>query len=363
MSPHRASPTRTPTPTPTRTQAADDAAVADLLNGFIGTYVLYSLIRTGVLDHLYDGPGAAGGGAVPVARLAADTGTDPDVLVPLLRSADRAGLVAHDPARAEVAPTARGRHAHRVRGYFTATVGGFGDVFRSLDSLALGRDSFASGALQDGHLTALGCAQNWTFQKPLFDEATAGLAFTHAADIGCGAATRLIHLVESRPGTTGIGVDVNAEACQLARQNVKRAGLDDRITIVQADMLDVVSDPAAYPQVAEADLVTSYFILHHFVGGEIGGRPFLTAFREAFPAARHVVVADGFTEEPGERAPVTPLFTLAYELFHDVMGIDLQTHAAQRRHFADAGFTVLREIEFGHPLEWLFVLGSPDEGE
>ncbi|MBT3161263.1 tRNA (adenine(22)-N(1))-methyltransferase TrmK [Streptomyces sp. CHA1] len=337
--------------------------MAELLNGFIGTYVLYSLIRTGVLDLLYDEPGAEQGGAVPVARLAAATGTDPEVLVPLLGSADRIGLVAHDPDRAVASLTARGRHAYRVRGYFTATVGGFGDVFRSLDSLALGRDSFENGTLQDGHLTALGCAQNWTFQKPLFDEATADLEFSHVADIGCGAATRLIHLVESRPGTTGIGIDMNTEACQLARQNVKRAGLDDRITIVQADMLDIVTNPEAYPQVAEADLVTSYFILHHFVGGETGGRPFLTAFREAFPAARHVVVADGFTEEQGERAPVSPLFTLAYELFHDVMGIGLQTHAAQRRHFTDAGFTIIREVEFGHPLEWLFVLGSPREEE
>ncbi len=358
LSPHPDSP---PTPAPpappatdTRRADADDVPVAELLNGFIGTYVLYALIMTGVLDRLNAQPEA-----VPAERLAAGTGTDPVVMRALLRAAHRIGLVAHEPASGLVRLTPRGRESHRVRGYFTATVGGFGDVFRGLDSLAAGRDAATLAALQDGQLTALGCSQNWTFQQPIFDRVTAGLDFTHAADIGCGAATRLIHLVASRPGTTGIGVDVNTEACQLARQNVKRAGLDDRITIIQADMLDIVEAPETFPQVAEADLVTSYFILHHFVGQSVGGRPFLAAFRSAFRAARHLVVADGFREEPGEpgaQAPTSPLFTLAYQLFHDVIGIELQTHAAQRRHFADAGFDVVSESAFGHPLEWLFVL-------
>src|SRR5205814_4728085 len=120
-----------------------------------------------------------------------------------------------------------------------------------------------------GHLTALGCAQNWDFQQPIFDAVTADLRYQRVADIGCGAAARLIHLVEARPGVTGVGVDLSPEACSLASQNVKRAGLDSRITILQADMLDVVRAPEKFPTVVDADLVTSYFILHHFVGQRI----------------------------------------------------------------------------------------------
>src|SRR5262249_42012137 len=158
----------------------------------------------------------------------------------------------------------------------------FGDVFRSLPAIAAGTEAFVGSGLQDGRLTALGCAQNWAFQQPIFDSVTADLRYHRIADLGCGAAARLIHLVSTRPEVTGIGVDLSPEACDLAVENVKRAGLDERITILQADLLDVVAAPERYPTVVNADLVTSYFILHHFVGCSVAGRGFLEAFRAAF---------------------------------------------------------------------------------
>ncbi|MFB9429887.1 SAM-dependent methyltransferase [Streptoalloteichus tenebrarius] len=376
-----------PTPLPV------DVPAAELLNGFIGSHVLYALTVTGVLDALV----VTGPAPVPVADLAEVGDAEPSVLRALLRTAHRLGLVALDEEGDAVELTTAGHQAYRVRGYFTASVGGFGDVFRHLDTLLTWPDEFGRSVLQNGHYTALGCAQNWSFQRPIFDEATGDLGFAKVADIGCGAAARLIHLVGARPDAVGVGVDVSGEACQLARQNVKSAGLDDRITIVQADMRDVVASPRSFPQVADADLVTSYFILHHFVGERVGGRPFLAALRSAFPQARHFVFADGF-REPAEGSVSTdsvgggsvgadsvgtgsagtgsvgtgsvgtapggapsPLFTLAYQLFHDFTGVPLWTHAEQRDMFLDTGYVIERELPFGHPLEWLFVL-SPAPG-
>jgi SAM-dependent methyltransferase len=332
-----------------------DVPAAGLLNGFIGTHVLYALIMTGVLAALEQEDRD-----VTLSRLAETTGSDRAALRSLLHSADRLGLVSLTDGAVRI--TERGREAYRVRGYFTATVGGFGDVLRHLDSITVGTDSFGATVHQDDHLTALGCSQNWTFQQPIFDAATEGLAFTRVADIGCGAATRLIHLVGSRPGVTGIGVDLSTDACQLARENVKRAGLDDRITIIQGNILDVVGNPQDHPQVTDADLVMSYFILHHFMDRQVRGRTFLNALRSAFGRAEHLVLADGF-REPGPTNPDddAPLFTLAYQLFHDYVGISLQTHEQQRAQFLAAGFTIDEEVPFGHPLEWLFVL-RPDRG-
>ncbi|SHG69705.1 SAM-dependent methyltransferase [Streptoalloteichus hindustanus] len=330
-----------------------DVPAAELLNGFVGTHVLYALTVSGVLDAV------VAAGSVSVPTLAEATHSEPTALRALLRAAQRLGLVHGDAGTDTVALTPGGREAYRVRGYFTATVGGFGDVFRHLDTLLAWPEEFGRSVLQNGHYTALGCAQNWDFQRRIFDGATGDLGFGRVADIGCGAAARLIHLVGGRPDVTGVGVDVSGEACQLARQNVKSAGLDDRITIVQADVLGVVGAPEAFTQVTDADLVTSYFILHHFVGERVGGRPFLTALRAAFPRARSFVFADGFRDprtEPTDDAGPAPLFTLAYQLFHDFTGVGLRTRAEQREMFLDAGYRVERELPFGHPLEWLFVL-------
>ena len=338
------------------TSFAVDVPAAELLNGFIGTHVLYALIMTGGLDVLEQAPAP-----LPIADLVLRTNTDETTMRSLLRTARRIGLVVLDATERHVLLTDRGREAYRVRGYFTATVGGFGDIFRDLDSIAAGVDVFGQSTFQDGHLTALGCAQNWTFQQPIFDAATAGLEFSQVTDLGCGAAARLIHLVASRPGVTGVGIDLSGEACQLARENVKLAGLDDRITILQADLLDVVRRPQDYQQAAESDFVTSYFILHHFAESQVDGRGFLSALREAFPAAGHFVLADAFREPMTDPALPAPLFTLAYQLFHDCIGVSLQTHEQERELFAEAGFDIAAEVPFGHPLEWLFVLRPNSE--
>jgi SAM-dependent methyltransferase len=308
-----------------------DAPVTELLNGYIGTHILYGLIMTGVLDTLHESSGP-----VPVSELAESADATEHILRALLRCADRLNLAHYDDGADTVELTSVGKDAYRVRGYFTVSVGGFGDIFRRLDSLMTGVDAFGRSVRQDHRLTALGCSQNWAFQQPVFDDAVRGLSFTRIADIGCGAARRLIHLVESFPGTTAVGVDVSEEVCDLARQNIARAGLEHRISVVRADVMDLVREPENYP--------------------DVGGRPFLTALHAAFGRAGHFVVADGFRDVDFEPGHAGPIFTPAYELFHDFIGVDLHSHASQRAMFVANGFEVVTELPFGHPLEWLFVL-------
>jgi len=330
---------------------------SNLLNGFIGSHVLYALIMTGALETLEQRAGP-----IPVAWLARSTNCDRSALRSLLRAADRLGLVSFLGARDEVEISQAGREAYRVRGYFTAAVGGFGDVFRRLDSITAGSDRFGKSVFQNGSVTALGCSQNWTFQRPIFDATTAGVQFTKVADLGSGAGTRLIHLVASRRNATGIGIDIDSGACRLARANIRSAGLDDRITIVEGDILDVVTEPQEFPEIVDADLVMSYFLLHHFVDQFVCGASFLRALRLAFTQADQVVFADGFQESDGAEGEPAPMFTMAYRLFHDLLGVRLQTLDSQRALFASAGYQIARQSPFGHPLEWLFVL-RPDRGK
>ncbi|WP_461021586.1 SAM-dependent methyltransferase [Thalassiella azotivora] len=71
-------------------------------------------------------------------------------------------------------------------------------------------------------------------------------------DVGCGAGGLLAAVLEEAPGATGVGVDVDSAAVDLARQRWQATGLGSRTTGVVADLRDA----AAHPDVGDGfDLV------------------------------------------------------------------------------------------------------------
>lgn len=67
-------------------------------------------------------------------------------------------------------------------------------------------------------------------------------------DVGCGTGSHLLHLLERLPEATGVGVEVDAAAAQLARERMTQAGLAERVHVVEADVR------ALDPTVADIDL-------------------------------------------------------------------------------------------------------------
>ncbi|MCL2017680.1 MAG: peptide chain release factor N(5)-glutamine methyltransferase [Alphaproteobacteria bacterium] len=54
-------------------------------------------------------------------------------------------------------------------------------------------------------------------------------------DMGTGTGNLICSLVKNIPGATGIGIDISGGACRIARRNVKRLELEDRIKILKKD--------------------------------------------------------------------------------------------------------------------------------
>jgi SAM-dependent methyltransferase len=75
------------------------------------------------------------------------------------------------------------------------------------------------------------------------------------ADLGCGGGYACIGLARAFPLARVEGYDLDAASVELARANVKEAGLDDRVAIEQRD----VSDPSLH---GRFDLVTVLEVLH-----------------------------------------------------------------------------------------------------
>jgi S-adenosylmethionine-diacylgycerolhomoserine-N-methlytransferase len=70
------------------------------------------------------------------------------------------------------------------------------------------------------------------------DELIAGLdvpASGYVLEIGCGTGRNLIKAARRYPDGLFYGIDISEEMLQLARKNIARAGLSDRITLQQGD--------------------------------------------------------------------------------------------------------------------------------
>ena len=70
-------------------------------------------------------------------------------------------------------------------------------------------------------------------------------------DLGCGDA-RILVMAAQKYGARGVGVELDAEVLALARANVARHGLKDRITLVRGNLFDV--------DLRDADVVALYLL-------------------------------------------------------------------------------------------------------
>jgi tRNA (cmo5U34)-methyltransferase len=77
-------------------------------------------------------------------------------------------------------------------------------------------------------------------------------------DLGSGSARLLAHVGEARPDIRAVGTDLAETMLATGRVSLKEAGLDNRISLRQADMTEL---PADLP--SDIDLVSTVWALHH----------------------------------------------------------------------------------------------------
>lgn len=78
-------------------------------------------------------------------------------------------------------------------------------------------------------------------------------------EVGCGTARNLIVAARAAPGARYFGFDISEAMLETARANVAKAGLSDRITLVQGDATNF--DPAALFGIPAADRVFMSYTL------------------------------------------------------------------------------------------------------
>ena len=199
------------------------------------------------------------------------------------------------------------------------------------------------------------------FENFLLDEWLPGMPDVQAkleygarlADVGCGSGRALVKLAKAFPNSTFDGYDVTEQQLERARENVKAAGVQDRVKLHRADAAEGL--PEQY------DIVTTFDVVHDAVNP----RGLLKAIRQGLKPDGIYVCLDmnGAADLDGNAGPVGSLFygfSLLYCLTTSLAngGEGLGTlgfHEQRVRDMAgEAGFADVRRVPIDHPFNCLY---------
>jgi SAM-dependent methyltransferase len=294
------------------TQLLDEARYcADTFNGAVATAALSAAWDIGLLDELADRD------TVDVPEFTARTGTHPGALRKILVALSSRRIVVLD-AGPNLAQRGPGfDEAFRTKGFFYWLTRGCGELFTDLTALVADADR---EMLRDSRAISVACRSiARTFFDPPLRDLLDGIDFTTVADLGCGSGDRIIMLAEQRPAIRAIGVDIAQGALAVAREAVREAKLEERITLTQDDVLNM----SPRPEYADVDLVTCFLMGHDFWPRDNCVKT-LQQLREIFPNLRNLILGDT-CRSVGVEGPDLPMFTLGFETVHAVMDQYLPT--------------------------------------
>ncbi|TCO45306.1 class I SAM-dependent methyltransferase [Actinocrispum wychmicini] len=80
-----------------------------------------------------------------------------------------------------------------------------------------------------------------------------------AVDLGAGTCRLLIEVLQNVPGVRAVGLDMDPYACREAERCADRAGVGDRLDVVERSIQSVADDPA---MLAGADVIHAGYVFH-----------------------------------------------------------------------------------------------------
>jgi SAM-dependent methyltransferase len=329
-------------PTTTTSPDRTDRRAFDYLQGHIMCSVFAALESVGVLADL------ATTGVRP-----ADVGSNSFLTKATFEYLRQRDIVSAD-GDGSYRLTEFGRAVHADRGYLVWLAGGYGEAMNAFGDLLTGKKVFGQDVDRDVRWVAVGSAiigrqDLWPFVEDVVRE----FRFRRIADLGCGNGHYLISLCES-VGASGIGVDISPAACLEAEREVSKAGLTDRIRIIEAD----AGNLKAVPGIDEVDLVFTFFFLHEVLEhGYDVLVAYLRQIQESLPAGAHMLTAE--VTPPEFEADSPEQFAPEYALSQALMEQNLLDEDGWRRAFGDAGFEIQRVTRTDLPQARIYLARKP----
>jgi SAM-dependent methyltransferase len=307
------------------------SGAAGIFNSAVAAWAISAAWELGALDELHRDR------KLDARRFAERRGLDPASTIGMFRALAAVGVVERDDATVTV--SVHFDDVYRNKSFFHWLSRGSAELFRQMPSVMLRENRVGRYFERDSAAIAYACREiSEVTYDPTFRKVLDRLGFdvTCVADLGCGSGGRLMDVLARYPGARGVGVDIARPALDVAARDLAAAGFGDRVDLVEADVLRL--DP--HPRFAGVELITCFMMGHDFWPRDncVAG---LRRLREVFPAARRLLLGDA-TRSVGVPDADLPVFTLGFELGHDLMGTFIPTLADWESVFEEGGWRLLR---------------------
>ncbi|MFY9462061.1 MAG: class I SAM-dependent methyltransferase [Candidatus Sungiibacteriota bacterium] len=229
-------------------------------------------------------------------------------------------------------------------------------VFANLAALLKGELVYGKDINRDGSKLQLASLKFTESAIPAIMRGLSSKNINTLVDLGCGSAELLIRSCEAHEKMMGIGVDIDPQTVAVARENVLKRGLRDRITIVECDLRDIEKIRNACP--AEGKIAFSAVgILHEILrDGDAAVVKLINEFKRAFPDSTFFVAEFNALSPDELRAMPDETFrqmASCYQLIHPLsLQGDPRPVSGWKKIFTDVG----AKLESFDSLEDNFVL-------
>jgi SAM-dependent methyltransferase len=131
----------------------------------------------------------------------------------------------------------------------------------------LNKRSHESGiGLRDGREVAI--TSQWMGSKAFYPAALStilDLAPAVAVDLGSGSCRLLIEILLNLPDSRAVGLDIDPGACREAAKSARRAGVADRLEILERSIQSIAHDPRP---LEDAQVIHAGFVFHDMMPAE-----------------------------------------------------------------------------------------------
>jgi phenylpyruvate C(3)-methyltransferase len=307
-------------------------ATAHIYNSAVAASAISAAWELGALDELNER------GVLDAHEFATSRRLDFPSTLGMFRALAAVDIVERD--NTKVVPAGNFAEVHRTRSFFHWLTRGSAELFRQMPAVLHTENRTGNFYQRDPAAIAFACREINSFcYDPWFWEAVDGLDFdfTVVVDLGCGSGERVMQILRHYPGTRGLGIDIAAPSLEVAAAEAKNTGLADRITFLEADALTLEQRP----EFSDVKLLTCFMMGHDFWPRQqcINTLRHLSAL---FPNVRRFLLGDA-TRTVGVADRDLPVFTLGFELAHDMMGVFLPTVADWESAFEEGGWRLLHK--------------------
>ena len=208
------------------------------------------------------------------------------------------------------------------------------------NELIYGKDFIRDGRLVAKSSVLTGKANySWIAQK-IWD-----LKVDTVVDLGCGSGDIIIDFCKRQKSFRGIGLDIDPQAIQVAKENVKKNQLDDRIELVTGDMLDPSTYSHKIESKGEKVAFNAIMALHEFlIHGEIAVVNVLKKMKKEFPGSYFILGEfNRCTDEEFSKIPIYERMHMLFyqEIIHGLTDQDLASLDTWKKMFNEADVKLL----------------------